>query len=116
MDLEFEDGDLIAAFIIEDRRREESLTRKERRHNYSLERTLYEDEKYFSSLHNPENSLIAKEEYGEIEQRISKLTETQQRRLKMRLQGMSSREIARIENVSEQRISATLKQIRKKLF
>ena len=115
VNLEFADEDRIAAFIIEDRRREANLNRKERRHNYSLNAIAYEGEEYFDK-DTPEELFLQKEIELELLGKIHDLTETQRRRLAMRLHGMSINEIATAENVSQQRISATLKQIRKKIF
>lgn len=115
VNLEFADEDRIAAFIIEDRRREANLNRKERRHNYSLNAIAYEGEEYFDK-DTPEELFLEKEIELELLVKIHDLTETQRRRLAMRLHGMSINEIATAENVSQQRISATLKQIRKKIF
>ena len=104
VNLEFADEDRIAPFIIEDRRREANLNRKERRHNYSLNAIAYEGEEYFDK-DTPEELFLEKEIELELLGKIHDLTETQRRRLAMRLHGMSINEIATAENVSQQRTS-----------
>ncbi len=116
-EVEFEDGDVVAKFIIDDRRKEENANRNARRHNYSLDAIIFEgldfqDSEYVS----PEEMIIEREKEREIVDWSKNLTETQRRRLIMRLQGMSIREISEVEGVSHQRIAATLKQIAKKIY
>ena len=113
--LDFPDDDAAAQFIVADRKKEASAKRKERRHTYSLDAIVYAGEEYQDRHHSPELLLIEKECEEEIVGWTNQLTEAQRRRLLMRLQGMSIREIAEAEGVSQQRISYTFKQISKKL-
>ncbi len=114
--LEFDERDLAAAYIIADRRREASARRKERRHTYSLDGMLYEGQENFAEKETPESVMIAREERDKLLLKMQDLTQTQRRRLFLRMQGMSIREIAEAEGVSTQRINRTLKQIYKKIF
>lgn len=55
IELAFDEEELAAAYILEDRRREESQARKERRHTYSLDAIEYEGQEYFAGKETPES-------------------------------------------------------------
>lgn len=116
IELAFDEEELAAAYILEDRRREESANRKERRHTYSLDAIEYEGQEYFAGKATPESMMIAREERDRLLEKMQCLTQAQRRRLFMRMQGMSIKEIAEREGVSVQRINQTMKQIFKKIF
>ena len=113
--LEVEVDDTVAAYILMDRIREANSNRKERRHNIKLEALHREDERFSSQWGNPENHMIAHEEYEALSKVLEGLTSTQKRRLILRLSGISCREIARQERVSVQSVSESIEGIRKKL-
>lgn len=116
IELAFDEENLAAAYILEDRRREESQARKERRHTYSLDAIEYEGKEYFAGKATPESMMIARKERDRLLEKMRFLTQAQRRRLFMRMQGMSIRQIAEKEGVSVQRVNQTMKQIFKKIF
>ena len=116
IELAFDEDNLAAAYILEDRRREESLARKVRRHNYSLDAIKYEGKEYFAQKETPESMMIAREERDRLLEKMKLLTQAQRRRLFMRMQGMSIRQIAETEGVRVQRVNQTTKEIFKKIF
>ena len=113
--LEIEVDDIIAAFILKDRTREASSNRKERRHNFSLEATLYEDAKFYAAeKDSPDHRMLQFEQYEELLKFIETLTEVQKRRLFMRMAGMSYREIAHKEHVAVRSVADSIDYIRVK--
>ena len=116
IELAFDEDELAAAYVLEDRRREESQARKARRHTYSLDAIEYEGQEYFAGKETPESMMIAREERDRLLEKMKCLTQAQRRRLFMRMQGMSIKEIAEREGVSVQRVNQTIKQIFKKIF
>lgn len=104
-----------AAYLFESNRELENVERRERYHcPYHLEAMPYEDES-IAYRDTPEEILIRKEERDEIADALSVLTESQYRRLLMKADGMTLREIARIEGTSVNAVRDSLLQARKKL-
>lgn len=104
----------IGAMILESRRKEENLHKKEYRHSaYSIDALTYEGEE-LAEEDTPESELFHKEEEEKINQFLSTLTEVQRRRLEMRLDGMKMSEIARTEATTFRAIKKTFLQILEK--
>ena len=93
---EVEVEESIGAVIIEDRRLEDNLARKERYHCHSLDAVEFEGAEY-GMEETPETLLAAMEDDRRVYEAFHKLSEVQQRRLLMLAGGMSIREIARQE-------------------
>ena len=103
--------------VEESRREEENFERKERYHcGISLESLEYEGKVYEDMTYAPENILEQKESQKRIDMFFSKLTEVQQRRLNMLMDGMTVADVAREEKVDESTIRECLDAIRKKFF
>jgi DNA-directed RNA polymerase specialized sigma24 family protein len=104
----------IGAAILESRRKEGNLNKKEYRHSaYSIDALLYEGEE-LADRDTPESVMMEREEVDLINTFAKLLTETQKRYLKMRLDGMSITEIAKKENKSYMTIKDSLSCIQKK--
>ena len=110
---EYEVSEEIGNFILDSRRQEESQSKKERRHCYSLDAKVYEGIDYAAQDYveeDYENGINTKEFYRVL----YSLTETQKRRALMLWEGMSLREIAREEGVNLTAIQNTVAQLQKK--
>ena len=104
----------IGAAILESRRKEGNLNKKEYRHSaYSIDALIYEGEE-LADRDTPESVMMEREEVDLINTFAKLLTETQKRYLKMRLDGMSITEIAKKENKSYMTIKDSLSCIQKK--
>lgn len=100
--------------ILDSRRKEENLERKERYHTaYSLDSAEFEGED-FADYEAPENQLEKLEEQKKFQKAFATLTKTQQRRIMMFADGMSTREIARRENVDHNSVIRSINLARKK--
>ena len=110
---EVEVEESIGAFIVEDRRREGNLTRKEGYHCYSLDAVEFEGMD-FAAEGTPETILAALEEDGRVYEAFCKLSEVQQKRLLMLAGGMSIREIARKEGTNFRTVHESVESGRKK--
>ena len=88
----------IGTIIMDSRRKESSLERKEHRHCYSLDAIAYEGDEYGV----PDNSERlfddSEERDAKVREAFSHLTDIQKRRLQMLADGLSVREIARRES------------------
>lgn len=73
---EVEVEDSIGAVIIEDRRLEDNLSRKERYHCYSLDAVQFEGVEY-SDGETPESILVSDEYSGELQEVLGSLTDVQ---------------------------------------
>ena len=93
---EVEVNEEIGTFILDSRREEENLGRKERYHCYSLDAAEFEGEDMADS-ETPETALMGQLENRQIEEALGSLSEVQKRRILMLAQGLSVREIARRE-------------------
>jgi DNA-directed RNA polymerase specialized sigma24 family protein len=104
----------IGAAILESRRKEGNLNKKEYRHSaYSIDALIYEGEE-LADRDTPESVMMEREEVDLINTFAKLLTETQKRYLKMRLDGMSITEIAKKENKSYMTIKDSLSCVQKK--
>ena len=110
---EVEVEESIGAVIIEDRRLEDNLARKERYHCHSLDAVEFEGMEY-GTEETPETLLAAMEEDRRVYEAFHRLSKVQQRRLLMLAGGMSVNEIARREGVHHSVVSETVSAARKK--
>ena len=110
---EVEVEESIGAVIIEDRRLEDNLSRKERYHCYSLDAAQFEGAEY-SDRETPETKMEREMETERIAQALDGLSEVQRRRILMLAGGMSVNEIARKEGVHHSVVSETISAARKK--
>ena len=105
-----------AAVLREMDREELNGNRRETRRHTSLEILDYEGE-VFAAAGDAETALLLKESEEEVETALSNLTEIQRRRVKMRMEGRSYREIAMLENISvmscQESVMAAAKKIKK---
>lgn len=91
---EVEVSEEIGEFIVNSRRIEEASIKKENRHNYSLEAIIFEGEDYATCDEYPSETQELKDR---IQRGLSALSKLQKKRLLMFANGLSIREIARIE-------------------
>jgi len=93
---EVEVSEEIGTFILDSRREEDNLGRKERYHCYSLDAAEFEGED-MADCETPETAMIGQFDRKHIVEALGSLSEVQQRRILMLAQGLSVREIARRE-------------------
>ena len=110
---EVEVEEAIGAVIIEDRRLEDNLSRRERYHCYSLDAAQFEGAEY-SDGETPEAKMEREMDTERIAQALDGLSEVQRRRLLMLAEGKSVNEIARKEGVHHSVVSETISAARKK--
>ena len=110
---EVEVEESIGAVIIEDRRLEDNLSRRERYHCYSLDAAQFEGAEY-SDMETPETKMEREMDTERIAQALDGLSEVQRRRILMLAGGMSVNEIARKEGVHHSVVSETISAARKK--
>lgn len=110
---EVEVEESIGAVIIEDRRREDNLARKERYHCCSMDAAEFEGMDY-AAEGMPETLLAAMEEDRHLYEAFRQLSKVQRRRMLMLAGGMSVNEIARREGVHHSVVSETISAARKK--
>ena len=92
--------DEVGAFILENDREMANADRRERYHvHFHIEDMEYEGEA-LAAYDSPEDEVIRKETQREIRDAMSKLTDTQFRRLTMKADGMTLKEIAAAEGTS----------------
>ena len=111
---EVEVEDSIGAVIIEDRRLEDNLSRKERYHCYSLDAVKFEGTEY-GTEETPESILVLDECRGELQEALEDLTEIQKERVSRLADGLSINEIARREGVAPNAVMKSVKGVREKL-
>lgn len=107
---EVEVDNAIGEIIIASRRIEENLSRKERYHCYSSDGIDFEGDEYGIS------DTYEIEKDNRVDIAFSKLSDTQKRRLRMYADGMSMREIARVEVTKHQSIVDSIESARKKFL
>lgn len=117
---EFADGTMseveveesIGAVIIESRRKEDNLARKERYHCYSMDAAQFEGTEY-SDGETPEMRMEREMDAERIARALDGLSEVQRRRLLGFAEGKSMREIAREENVQHRAVVKSIEGARK---
>lgn len=104
-----------AAFILENDRELANAERRERYHcPYHLEAMTYESESV-AYRETPEEIVIREEKRKEVFDALSALTDAQYRRLLMKADGMTLREIAERERTTVNAIVKSLRLAKKKL-
>ncbi len=104
-----------AEFILRNDREIANADRKERYHTpYHLEALEYEGTDY-ADPETPEDVLIRQEEKEQLTDSLKLLTDTQLRRLSMKAEGMSLRQIAAAEDTSVNAVKESLEAAKKKL-
>lgn len=113
---EVEVSDEVGSVILEFRRQEESLDRKEKRHCCSIDSADYEG-KIYATEETPEMIFQNKLDSEYIAKRIAaamdKLSAVQRRRFLMFANGFSMRKIARLENVDHHSVKKSIEGARK---
>lgn len=110
---EVEVSEEVGTVIVDSRRKEDNLDRKERYHCYSYDAIDYEGEE-FADPDTPATLLEKDELSGRVHSAMSHLTETQIRRLMLLSEGYSIREIAAMEGVRHKAVEDSIEQARKK--
>lgn len=110
---EVEVDEEIGSIIVESRRLEDNLARKERYHCYSMDAVEFEGGSY-GTEDTPERQMERKLDEECIAHALDRLSEVQRRRLLMFADGMSMREIARTENVQHRAVVKSIEGARKK--
>ena len=105
----------IGNVILDSRREESNLDRKERYHCYSLDGAEFEG-KEMAGDGTPETELFLQLENQHIAETFDKLSEVQKRRLLLLAQGLSVREIARREDKDIKTIRESIEGARKKFL
>ncbi len=113
---EVEVNDEIGEFIIDSRRSEDSVDRKERRHCYSMDAALYEGEDYGTEDFTDRLFDDTAEENARVRRAFSHLSDIQQRRLLLYSRGLSIREIARREGKDFRTVYDSIEAARKKFL
>ena len=109
---EVEVEESIGEVIIEDRRLEDNLSRKERYHCYSLDAAQFEGSEY-GTEEMPEVQMEREQDTERIAHALDGLSEVQRRRLLMLADGKSMREIAREEKVQHRAVVKSIEGAKK---
>lgn len=102
----------IGNMILDSRRKESNLERKERYHCYSLDAAIYEGAEY-AGEDTPELVLAQQIESQQLLELLQGLPEVQRRRLLLYAEGKSLREIARMEGVDHKAVKKSVEAARK---
>lgn len=105
----------IGNLILDSRREESNLDRKERYHCYALDAAEFEGMDYADGS-TPESDLFLQLENQHIAKLLSELPEVQRRRLLLYAEGKSLREIARREGVDHKAVKKSIEAARKYFF
>lgn len=109
---EVEVEESIGAVIIESRREEDNLARKERYHCYSMDAAQFEGDEY-GTEETPETQMERELDIERIAHALDGLSEVQRRRLLKFAEGKSMREIAREEKVQHRAVMKSIEGARK---
>ena len=104
---EVEVNEEIGSVILDCRRVEDNLARKERYHCYSMDAADFQGTDY-ADYETPEYFLMQKLENQKTREVLEKLSEVQKRRFLMYINGLGICEIARLENTSHQAICKSI--------
>ena len=112
---EVEVSEEVGTVIVDSRRKESNLDRKERRHCYSYDAIEYEGEEYGAyDYYECMDESISRD--ARIRAAFDTLTEVQKRRLLMLANGLSMREIARREGIKHHAVMESIEGARKKFL
>ena len=109
---EVEVEESIGAVIIESRREEDNLARKERYHCYSMDAVQFEGDEY-GTEETPETQMERELDTERIAHALDGLSEVQRRRLLKFAEGKSMRESAREEKVQHRAVMKSIEGARK---
>ena len=109
---EVEVSEDVGSIIVDSRRKEDNLDRKERYHCYSYDAIDYEGEEY-ADPETPDSLLERDELSKRVQSAMSHLSEIQVRRLTLFAEGLSIREIARMEGVDHKAVSKSIESAKK---
>ena len=108
--------DDIGIVIQESRRKEHADNERHRYHaEFSLDDAVYEGSVFSSPGTNPADVVSMKESDKECEDRLSRLTPVQRRRIEKLMDGMSIADIARSEGAAFNTVKESIESARKKL-
>lgn len=102
----------IGNVILDSRREERNLDRKERYHCYSLDAAEFEGSDY-ADVATPERLLLQMLDQQHIAELLEELPEVQRRRLLLYAEGKSLREIARMECVDHKAVKKSIEAAKK---
>jgi len=109
---EVEVSEDVGSIIVDSRRKEDNLDRKERYHCYSYDAIDYEGEEYADP--DTPDSLLERDELSKrVQSAMSHLSVIQVRRLTLLAEGHSIREIARMEGVDHKAVSKSIESAKK---
>ena len=109
---EVEVSEDVGSIIVDSRRKEDNLDRKERYHCYSYDAIDYEGEEYADP--DTPDSLLERDELSKrVQSAMSHLSEIQVRRLTLFADGLSIREIARMEGVDHKAVCKSIESAKK---
>lgn len=109
---EVEVNEEIGTFILDSRREEENLGRKERYHCYSMDAADYEGSDYADPCM-PETALEQEAHTQRIAEIMAAMPDVQKRRLLLYAEGKTLREIARMEGVDHKAVKKSIEAARK---
>ncbi len=109
---EVEVNEEIGTFILDSRRKEENLGRKERYHCYSMDAADYEGSDYAGPC-TPETALELEADTQRIAEIMAVMPDVQKRRLLLYAEGKTLREIARMEGVDHKAVKKSIEAARK---
>ncbi len=109
---EVEVNEEIGTFILDSRRKEENLGRKERYHCYSMDAADYEGSDYAGPC-TPETALELEADTQRIAEIMAVMPDVQKRRLLLYAEGRTLREIARMEGVDHKAVKKSIEAARK---
>lgn len=112
---EVEVNEKIGTMILDSRREESNLDRKERYHCYSLDAAEFEGMDY-ADRDTPESILERIQENRHILELLEGLPEVQKRRLLLYAEGKPLREIARMEGVDHKAVKKSIEAAKKYFF
>ena len=109
---EVEVSEDVGSIIVDSRRKEDNLDRKERYHCYSYDAIDYEGEEYADP--DTPDSLLERDELSKrVQSAMSHLSEIQVRRLTLFAEEHSIREIARVEGVDHKAVAKSIESAKK---
>ena len=109
---EVEVDEEIGTFILDSRREEENLGRKERYHCYSMDAADYEGREY-ADTETPETVLEQETEAQRVAEVMAAMPDVQRRRLLLYAEGKTLREIARMEGVDHKAVKKSVEAAKK---
>ena len=103
-----------AAVLREMDREEEANRKKQTRRHISLDAVDFEGEE-FAEDGDAETALLKKESDRVVEEILSSLTDVQRRRVELRMEGRTFREIGMLEGINFRRVEKSVNQAREKM-